>query len=245
MTLFLASVRDKAEAETALLAHADIVDLKEPANGALGALDCATTRSIVSFVGGRVPVSATVGDLPVQPEVIRDAVLEKAACGVDYVKFGLFPGGDPRGCLAALRPVARRTPLIVVVFADRRPDFDAVAAAASFGAAGIMLDTADKSGGSLRAHLNRREIARFVVDAKSRGLMVGLAGSLTASDVPELLPFAADVVGFRGALCRGGRSATLDLADCAAIRALIPRHHTSAESGPKARLSGTAVQALC
>src|SRR5262249_40810967 len=154
MTLFLASVRDNAEAETALLAHADIIDLKEPANGALGALDCAITRPMVSFVGGRVPVSTTVGDLPMQPEVIRDAVLEKAACGVDFVKFGLFPGGDPRGCLAALRPVAQRMPLILVVFADRRPDFDAVAAAASFGAAGLMLDTAGHSGGCRPAPAN-------------------------------------------------------------------------------------------
>ena len=45
MTLFLASVRDVAEAETALLAGADIIDLKDPAQGALGAVDPATTRS--------------------------------------------------------------------------------------------------------------------------------------------------------------------------------------------------------
>ena len=45
MTLFLASVRDVAEAETALLAGADIIDLKDPAQGALGAVDLETTRS--------------------------------------------------------------------------------------------------------------------------------------------------------------------------------------------------------
>jgi uncharacterized protein (UPF0264 family) len=42
MTLFLASVRDVAEAETALLAGADIVDRKIRA-GALGAVDPETT----------------------------------------------------------------------------------------------------------------------------------------------------------------------------------------------------------
>jgi dihydroneopterin aldolase len=36
MTLFLASVRDEAEAAIALLARADIIDLKEPGRGALG-----------------------------------------------------------------------------------------------------------------------------------------------------------------------------------------------------------------
>jgi (5-formylfuran-3-yl)methyl phosphate synthase len=43
MTLFLASVRDEAEAEIALLNRADIVDLKEPAHGALGAVAPATS----------------------------------------------------------------------------------------------------------------------------------------------------------------------------------------------------------
>ena len=54
MTLFLASVRDMAEAETARLAHADIIDLKDPALGALGAVDLATTKRVVDLIAGRV-----------------------------------------------------------------------------------------------------------------------------------------------------------------------------------------------
>jgi hypothetical protein len=50
MTLFLASVRDAAEAETALLANADIIDLKDPAQGALGAVDLETTRRAVALI---------------------------------------------------------------------------------------------------------------------------------------------------------------------------------------------------
>jgi (5-formylfuran-3-yl)methyl phosphate synthase len=222
MTLFLASVRDEAEAAIALLARADIIDLKEPRRGALGALDGETTRGIVSLIGGRARLSATIGDLPMQPETIGAAVLEKAACGVDYVKFGLFPDGDARRCLDALRPLARQVNLIVVLFADRLPDFDAVAASAAMGAAGIMLDTADKGSGSLPVHLDPRQLARFVTQAKAHGLTVGLAGSLTATGVPELLPLEPDLLGFRGALCNGTRGASLDAAACAAIRALIP-----------------------
>ena len=245
MTLFLASVRDEAEAAIALRARADIIDLKEPRRGALGALDGETTRSIVSLIGGRVPVSATIGDLPMQPETIGAAVLEKAACGVDYVKFGLFPDRDARRCLDALHPLARQVNLIVVLFADRLPDFDAVAAAAAMGAAGIMLDTADKGSGSLLAHLDPRQLANFVREAKSRGLMVGFAGSLTAADVAELLPLAPDLLGFRGALCNGSRGASLDPTACAAIRALIPENRPAAESKLPARMSEAPAQALC
>jgi dihydroneopterin aldolase len=245
MTLFLASVRDEAEAAIALLARADIIDLKEPRRGALGALDRDTTRSIVSLIGGRVAVSATIGDLPMQPETIGAAVLQKAACGVDYVKFGVFPDDDARRCLDALQPVARRVPLILVLFADRLPDFDAVAAAAAMGAVGLMLDTADKSSGSLLAHLDPRQLASFVTQAKTRGLTVGLAGSLTAADVPELLPLSPGLLGFRGALCNGSRGASIDPAACAAIRALIPETRPAVESKLPARMSEAPAQALC
>ena len=244
MTLFLASVRDEAEAAIALLAGADIIDLKEPRWGALGALGRDTTRSIVSLIGGRVPVSATIGDVPMHPETIGDAVLEKAACGVDYVKFGLFPDGDARRCLDALRPLARRVPLILVLFADGLPDFDPMAAAAAMGSAGIMLDTADKGSGSLLAHLDPRQLASFVTQARTHGLTVGLAGSLTAADVPVLLPLAPDLIGFRGALCLGHRSASVDLAACATVRALIPGNRP-AESKLPARMSEAPAQALC
>jgi uncharacterized protein (UPF0264 family) len=246
MTLFLASVRDEAEAAIAFRAGADIIDLKEPRRGALGALDRDTTRSIVSLIGGRVPVSATIGDVPMHPETIGEAVLEKAACGVDYVKFGVFPDGDARHCLAALRPIALRMPLIVVLFADRLPVFDAVAAAANMGAAGIMLDTADKGSGTLRAHLDPLDLATFVTRAKSYGLTVGLAGSLRAADVPDLLHLAPDLLGFRGALCCGSRSASLDLSACATIRALIPESPLPAEESKlPARMSEAPAQALC
>ena len=170
MTLFLASVRDVAEAEIALLAGADIIDLKDPAQGALGAVDSETARSVVDLIAGRVPVSATIGDLPMQAEAIRGAVLERASCGVDYVKFGLFPGGDPQACFEALRPIAPRVRLILVLFADALPSFDAVAAASDMGATGIMLDTADKNAGSLLTHLDASDIARFVAHAKDARL---------------------------------------------------------------------------
>jgi dihydroneopterin aldolase len=244
MTLFLASVRDEAEAEIALGAGADIIDLKEPAHGALGAVDCERTMAILSVIAGRAAVSATIGDLPMITETIRDAVLARAGLGVDYVKFGLFPDGDARACLDGLRPVARNARLIVVLFADRLPQFDAVAAAAEMGAAGIMLDTAGKSSGSLRDHVDLRKLAHFVTSAKAQGLAVGLAGSLTALDVPELLALGPDLLGFRGTLCNASRSSSLDPLACAAIRALIPEA-SAAPISPAAKLHGAVAAASC
>ncbi|MGH6792552.1 MAG: (5-formylfuran-3-yl)methyl phosphate synthase [Methyloceanibacter sp.] len=224
MTLFLASVRNTDEAETALGAGADIIDLKDPRRGALGALDPDMIGTCVERVAGRVPVSATIGDLPMQIEIVRDAICATASMGVDYVKLGLFPEGDARICLDLLGQVTQAIPLIFVVFADALPNFDAVAEAARIGARGVMFDTMGKESGSLLDRLSPDALVGFIAAAKAKGLSVGLAGSLRAEHVQSLLPLQPDLIGFRGALCRGGaRDAALDPEAGAAIRKLIPR----------------------
>lgn len=222
MTWFLASVRDPGEAALVLDAGADIVDLKAPEKGALGAVDLATIEACVESIEGRAPISATVGDLPLGPAVVN-AVLATAACGVDDVKLGLLPGGEPRACLNALKTAASHMRLILVVFADALPDFDPIAAAAEIGARGVMLDTAGKQSGSLLDHMSVTDVGRFVDVGRRAGLMVGVAGALRPVHVPPLLALAPDVMGFRGALCRGGeRGESLDPVACKRIRALIP-----------------------
>lgn len=222
MTGVLASVTSVAEAELALVAGADILDLKNPAAGALGALPAATIRAIVAHVAGRCCVSATIGDLPMVPEVIAAAVASMGALSVDIVKVGLFPGGDRDASLAALAAEASRGRRIVaVMFADQQPDFSLVGRARDLGLAGIMLDTADKSRGGLRHHLDPGRLAEFVTRAREAGLLTGLAGSLALADIPALLPLRPDYLGFRGALCRAGRTTELDgslvRAVCAAV----------------------------
>jgi uncharacterized protein (UPF0264 family) len=224
MTLLLASVRDAAEAETAIGAGADIVDLKDPGRGVLGALAPETVDACVKAVARRVPVSATIGDLPLEGDAVRTAVLTTAARGVDYVKLGVFPGGAAEHCFDLLATLASRTRLILVLFADALPQFDAIEIAARTGAAGVMLDTMGKGEGSLRDLISPEQLAAFTRVARTQGLTIGLAGSLKASHVPELLALAPDLLGFRGALCRDGkRDRPLDPVRLAAIRALIPK----------------------
>jgi dihydroneopterin aldolase len=231
MTRFLASVRDGVEAEAALAAGADIIDLKDPAQGALGALDAGIIAACITTIAGRAEISATVGDLPMDPDTVRSAILATAATGVDYVKLGLLPGGNAQACLDLLAAETEAVRLILVVFADASPGFDAVKEAARIGAAGVMLDTARKDGRSLLDHLPFDRIADFVAAARARRLLAGLAGSLRARDVPALLPLAPDLLGFRGALCReGDRGGALDRKACTSIRALIPgRYRPAAE----------------
>ena len=73
MTRMLASVTGPAEAETAVAGGADIIDLKDPSRGALGAVPVATVARTVIAIRGRRETSAVTGDLPMQPELVAAA----------------------------------------------------------------------------------------------------------------------------------------------------------------------------
>ena len=204
MTGMLASVNSIDEALLVLEAGVDIIDLKQPAFGALGALDITTVKRIVTEVNRRCPVSATIGDLPMQPQLVFNAVKAMAETGVDYVKIGFFPGDDWQGTLSQLSLLAAQGyRLIAVLFADTQPDCSVLLALKEAGFVGVMLDTMDKKSGSLTQLMTTIELAEFVKQSKALDLLCGLAGSLRLDDIPSLLHCRADYLGFRGALCQG------------------------------------------
>ena len=170
MTRMLASVTGVEEAEIAISGGADIIDLKDPKAGALGAVATETIRRGVTAIAGRRATSAVCGDLPMQPETIRVKAEEIAATGVDFLKIGFFPSAEAAACARAVAPLAPRTKLIAVLFADLAPDFELLPVFAKHGFHGAMVDTADKAKGRLLDHLPPERIPAFVNRARSLGL---------------------------------------------------------------------------
>ncbi len=202
MTGMLASVNSIAETQIILSSSASIIDLKQPDQGALGALPTNLVKQIVNIVKQKKPVSATIGDLPMQPDLVFNAVQAMLDCHVDYVKIGIFPEGDLEATLNQLSELTQSGhQLIAVLFADQRPDLTLIPRLKNAGFSGVMLDTSDKTKGSLCHHLSTIELDNFINLAKSNHLLTGLAGSLQKEDIPGLLPLNADYLGFRGALC--------------------------------------------
>ena len=224
MTGFLASVSSVEEARLALTLGADVIDLKDPNNGALGALDDECVRAIVRGMDTEVMLSATVGDLPTGAAELEAAIINMHACGVDIVKVGVFDKSIAPYTLSVLNRLASRQIRIVLVFfaefcpvaADFRRLMDS-------GIVGVMLDTCEKASGNLRDKLNDAALGEFVSKARQAGLLSGLAGSLTREDIAPLLQIKPDYLGFRGALCaRNQRTLQLDRAAVAEVRKLIP-----------------------
>ena len=223
MTKFLASVNNLPDAVLVANLGADIVDLKQPSQGALGALSVTEVKSIVDALKSKVTISATVGDLEFVPEMVVPAVQSMLATGVDIVKIGLFPGGHVQDCLDALRCYTQNNhQLIAVLFADSPIDLDVLAALAEAKFTGVMLDTMHKTSGRLTELLSHEYLSDFISIAKHYKLLTGLAGSLQRQDIPDLLDLKPDYLGFRGALCQGlQRNNPIDTKQVSTIRELL------------------------
>lgn len=215
MTRLLVSVRSAAEAEEALRGGADLIDVKEPSAGSLGAAALPTIAEVLARVAGRVEVSAALGELRDPAATQRAAALPP---GVRYAKFGLsgVAGSDwvPlwRGAVARLPRGARA---VGVVYADGASSgapgpSDVLAAAARTGCPLVLVDTFDKSRGRLRQVWSDDELARFATEVRAGGLGLVLAGSLQLSDIEPLGGLSPDYLAVRGAVTRGGRNGALD-----------------------------------
>jgi uncharacterized protein (UPF0264 family) len=243
---FLASVTCESEGRLCAALGADIIDAKNPAAGALGALPGERVRAIRAAVPAGVPLSATIGDPTGDPDCAAHAARFMAQAGVDIVKVGFWPLGGQEQTVRRLGGLALgRVRLVAVLLVDRAQhgslDLGLIGPLRDAGFAGVMLDTADKRA-ALPQLLSSAALLGFVNAAQGAGLFAGFAGSLRASHVPQLLAFAPDVLGFRGGLCReGARNAAIDAQAVRAVRRAIPKAvSVSAEPCREARLSAIA-----
>jgi dihydroneopterin aldolase len=220
----LASVANVHEARCLLPVGVDILDIKDPRKGALGAVSVRSVTEIVNAVSGRILTSATIGDLPMQPDLIDKGLTEMWTTGVDIVKVGIFATEITTPVLDVLCKHAQSEAKIVLVFfADLKPVLNEFSHLADAGMYGVMLDTADKTGRSLRSIMQEDALRSFVHTAKAQGLMTGLAGSLQVSDIQPLLGLKPDYLGFRGALCsQGQRQMAINVHAARNVRELIP-----------------------
>ena len=211
MTGFLASVTGPIEAEAAVIGGADIIDLKNPLTGALGALPFETVKASVETINKRTITSATIGDLPPHPTRMTQAVRKMKTTGVEIIKIGFFQAADYRPLIDALAHEASEHQLVAVLFADQQPNLDLLPHLAACGFYGVMLDTATKDGGGLLANMDTKNLSKFIQNTRQIGLISGLAGQLAMDDIPALLPLKPDYRGFRTALCKNNnRKGELD-----------------------------------
>ena len=228
--LLLVSVVRADEVEAALLGGADIVDVKNPAEGSLGAPAPELLRAVRSRVASPAEVSAALGDAPHLPGTMALAAAGAAACGADYLKIGLLGSARPEQALDLLVAVRRaavavhpRAKLMAAAYADAArvgalPPRDLPAIAREAGFDGVMLDTAVKDGASTFTALGEDGVAAFLAAARALGLVTAVAGALGLADLERSGRLGADIVGVRGSACEGGRRGTVSAVRVRALR---------------------------
>lgn len=224
MTGMLASVNSVAEAKVVFDAGVDIIDIKNPQQGALGALENNAVKGIVQFLNGEAITSATIGDIEIDNPKLLDYILNMDETGVDYVKVGLFDNQPSEYFINTITRAANKgIKLVIVIFAENYQGQESILALMQSGIVGIMLDTKEKKSKNLCAVLNSNELKQFIETAKQFGLLTGLAGSLRFEDIASLLDLKSDYLGFRGALCsESDRIKSVDEEQVRKIRAAIP-----------------------
>jgi hypothetical protein len=213
----LVSPMNMEEAHAALAGGADILDVKNPKEGSLGANFPWVIRSVADLARGKVPVSATIGDMEFKPGTASLAALGAASSGADYVKAGLL---GVKTCdqaeemlKAIVRAVKDLDPKKKVV-ASGYSDYLRVgsispmllpAAASEAGADVVMVDTAIKDGKPTFDFMGEKDLADFIELGHSNDLEVALAGSIGFPHLGTLLRLQPDIIGVRGIVCGGDR----------------------------------------
>ena len=208
------------EAKIARQGGADIIDVKNPKEGSLGA-NFPWMIKAVKRVAGNVPVSATIGDFNYKPGTASLAALGAAVAGAEYIKVGLYDIHTKEQALDMLLNIVRSVKdfdknkkVVASGYSDYRrinsiSPFELPSVGAEAGVDVVMMDTGIKDGRSTLEFLTEQELMEFVQSAKSLGLKSAIAGTIKFEDIPVLKRISPDIIGVRGCVCGGDRNSTI------------------------------------
>jgi uncharacterized protein (UPF0264 family) len=208
------------EANICKLGGADIIDVKNPKEGSLGA-NFPWMIQAVKKAAGSVPVSATIGDFNYKPGTASLAALGAAVAGAQYVKIGLYDIKTKEQALDMLVNIVRsvkdydkKKKVVASGYSDYRrigslPLYELPAIGRKAGVDVVMMDTGIKDGRSTFEFQTEDDLTGFVSRARSLGLQTAIAGTIKFENIPALKRISPDIIGVRGCVCGGDRNSTI------------------------------------
>jgi (5-formylfuran-3-yl)methyl phosphate synthase len=212
----LVSPGDIEEARRSLAA--DIIDVKKPSEGSLGANFPWVIREIKAL--SPKPLSAAIGDFDYKPGGASLAASGAAYAGADYIKVGLMFHGRERAddlIRAVVRAVKDDFPkkkVVIAAYSDYErlgtiSPFEMAPLAADGGADFAMIDTGIKDRKSTFEFMDERELTLFTSRNRELGIGTALAGALKFEDIPVLKRINPEIIGVRGMVCGGDRATSI------------------------------------
>jgi hypothetical protein len=207
----LVSVRSADEVEDALSGGADLIDVKEPARGALGVAEPEVVGAVVDAVNGRVPVSAALGEWG--PNALTEAHWH-LELKLAYVKWGLagYPhtAGWGDDLLDARRQLPAGTEMVAVAYADWErarsvPPAEVAKFAKRYRFRAVLIDTWGKDSKTLLDFIKPAALAELVDGLRRVYAKVAVGGSLKPEQLKQLKGVTPDYFAVRGSACAGGK----------------------------------------
>ncbi len=197
---------------------ADIIDVKKPSEGSLGANFPWVIREIKTLVAK--PLSAAIGDFDYKPGGAALAAYGAACAGADFIKIGLAFDGQEKArdvISAVVRAVKDEFPekfVVIAAYSDYQrmhsiSPFEMAPIAAECGADFAMVDTGIKDRKSTFAFMDEETLRTFTYTNGKLGLGTALAGAFKFEDIDALKRINPDIIGVRGMVCGGDRNATV------------------------------------
>lgn len=224
----LVSVRSAAEAEDAVRGGADIVDVKEPLAGSLGAASAEVCCQIAQAIAGRVPWTMACGELADGAARIAEhlaATWERLAAAAGPPAFPLAIKVGLAGCagrpwVGEVTELVRALPAgvrqVAVIYADSATcgapaATEILRAAADLRPLAVLVDTFDKQAAGLLGHCQVSQLQAWRDAAAASDAAFVLAGKLQFADFPRLSAVRADIIAVRSAVCSQSRIGRVEL----------------------------------
>jgi hypothetical protein len=210
----LISIKDKKEASEVLAAGGvDILDIKNPGEGTLGANKPWIIKEVMQLLPRGTEVAASIGDLDYKPGTASLAAYGVARLGVDYVVASFYGVKTceqaeklSRALKRALAEEGGGVKLIISGYADywRTGSANPFEFVKHVSCDVIMLDTAVKDGQNILDFASVERLREFVDLAHERGMETCISGSLRIPHLERAVSIGSDILGFRGAACEAG-----------------------------------------
>jgi uncharacterized protein (UPF0264 family) len=207
----LVSVRSADEVKAALAGGADLIDVKEPARGALAPAEAEVVAAVIDKVRGKVSVSAALGEW--SPNAITEAHWH-LELPLQYVKWGLAGYAATPGWGEDLLDTRRELPIgtemVAVAYADWEraksvPPAEVAKFARRYRFKAFLLDTWGKDGKTLLDFLTPDDVAGLVDGLRRVDTTVAVGGSLRPEHVKQLRGVTPDYFAVRSSACAAGK----------------------------------------
>ena len=186
--------------------YADIIDLKNPNDGALGAWKINQLIKVTNIYQNKICLSATLGNI-YNNEIIFKELFKFDKIGLEYIKIGIFHDSvnELENFLNSLRYKKIQTKLVAVFFAENKKIISylkkniGIFSNSKFNI--LLIDTLNKKSKGLLEIYTLEFLKSLVMSAKKNKIKIGLSGKIKKDQVLKLLNFKPSIIGLRSAVC--------------------------------------------